>query len=382
MIRRICASHFRSLGKDVTLDLGDLTVLVGQNGAGKSNMIDALVFLADCMQIGLEGAITKRGGIQTIRHAGTQGRPFDVVLRVEVCRDDVEADYEIILTGDSIEQYRVKRERGKVRRKNTSNEFVVEAGTWLHGPLDLQPRVDASSLALPLLAGDRRFNPLAEILRSVTSYSVFPDELRRLHKYDPKRPMDRHGTNWVSILKDQEMDSWKPDLVTVLRKLTGDIVDMKFEHAAGFLFMQFRHEQDAKAKRKQWFEAGQESDGTLRVAGILTALLQQPRPALIAIEEPELTVHPGALRLLCDYIREGSSAGQVLLTTHSPDLLTLLNASEVRVVQRVDNKTTVAPLEESQREVVTRGLFSLGEIMRSEGLRPAQLSLPLEEDAT
>lgn len=56
MIKRLKVSRFRSLGKDVTVDFGPLTVLVGQNGAGKSNTIDALVFLADCMQLGLEGA--------------------------------------------------------------------------------------------------------------------------------------------------------------------------------------------------------------------------------------------------------------------------------------------------------------------------------------
>ncbi len=382
MIRRLRASRFRSLGKDVTLDLGALTVLVGQNGAGKSNTIDALVFLADCMQIGLEGAITKRGGISAIRHAGTHGHPFDVTVRVEATRDGVDADYEITLTGDSVEQYRVKRERAEVRRPEGTVQFRVEAGSWVEGPTDLRPRVDATSLALPMLAGDERFGPLAEALRSVTSYSIFPEELRQPHKYDPKRPMDRHGTNWVSILKDQELDTWKPDLVTVLNRLTGDIVDVKFAPVAGFLVMQFKHEHDAKAKRKQWLEAAQESDGTLRVAGMLAALLQRPRPELIAIEEPELTVHPGALRLLCDYIREGTDEGQIILTTHSPDLLSLLDASEVRVVERVGDETVVAPLEEAQREVVARGLFSLGEIMRSEGLRPERLALPLEGSET
>jgi predicted ATPase len=110
---------------------------------------------------------------------------------------------------------------------------------------------------------------------------------------------------------------------------------------------------------------------------MMTALLQKPRPELVAIEEPELTVHPGALRLLYDYIKEGSLEGQVVLTTHSPDLLTELSADEVRVVERVDDETRVAPLDESQRDVVNRGLFSLGDVMRSEGLRPGQLVLPL-----
>jgi hypothetical protein len=67
----------------------------------------------------------------------------------------------------------------------------------------------------------------------------------------------------------------------------------------------------------------------------------------------------------------------VVLTTHSPELLSMLSADEVRVVERVEDETRVAPLDDSQRDVVTRGLFSLGDVMRAEGLRPKQLDLAL-----
>lgn len=378
MIKRLKVSRFRSLGKDVTVEFGPLTALVGQNGAGKSNTIDALVFLADCMQLGLEGAITKRNGIGAIRHAGSGGHPFDVALHVELEREAVVAVYEIVLTGERAGDYRVKREFAAIQN---GPSFLVENGTF-HGPANLNLKVEPNALALTALAGEARFAPLAQGLRSIASYSIFPDELRVPHKYDPRRPMDRHGTNWVSILKDQPEASWKPDLVAVLRKLTGDLADVKFDPVAGFLVLQFKHERESSAKRKQWFDAAQESDGTLRVAGMMTALLQEPRPELIVIEEPELTVHPGALRLLYDYIREGALRGQIVLTTHSPDLLSLLSADDVRVVTREEDETDVARLDESQREVVTRGLFSLGEVMRSEGLRPEQLALPLEKEVS
>ncbi len=377
MIDRLRASRFRSIGK-IDVSLGALTVFVGPNGAGKSNTVDALVFLADCMAIGLEGAITKRGGIQAIRHAGSQGRPYDIQLEVDVSDHTGKAHYAITLSGDSVEEYRVKHESAEVHRGATVVRFVVENAAWVEGPTELRPPVGQRSLALPLLAGDARFASLASALRSVVSYRIFPDELRKPQKYDPTRPMDQHGTNWVSILKDQKDEaSWKPDLVEVLHKLTGDIKDVRFKPIAGFLVMEFQHEQGPGAKRKKWFDAGQESDGTLRVAGIMTALLQRPRPELVAIEEPELTVHPGAIRMLYDYVHEATVSGQVLLTTHSPDLLSLLSADDVRVVTRVDDETIVAPLDESQRDVVTRGLFSLGDVMRSEGLRGKQLELHL-----
>jgi predicted ATPase len=326
------------------------------------------------MQLGLEGAVTKRHGMAAIRHAGSRGHPYDVSIHAEIGGGGLDAQYEIVLAGERLGEYRVKREHAACRG---GAWFTVENGAFV-GPEDLKPRIEPTGLALTAVAADARFAPLAHALRSVASYSIFPDALRVPQKYDPRRPMDRQGTNWVSILKDQPEDTWKPDLVTVLRKLTGDVVDVKFEHVAGFLVLQFRHDRDPAAKRKQWFDAAQESDGTLRVAGMMSALLQRPRPQIVAIEEPELKVHPGAIKLLYEYIKESALTGQVVLTTHSPDLLSLLSADEVRVVERVDDDTAIGLLDESQRQVVYDGLFTLGDVMRSEGLRPQQLQLPLE----
>ena len=136
--------------------------------------------------------------------------------------------------------------------------------------------------------------------------------------------------------------------------------------AASYLVARFRHGGNGQGK---WFDAAQESDGTLRVAGILTALLQDPPLPLVGIEEPELTVHPGALPLLLDYLRQASDRSRVLLTTHSPELLNLVKADEVRVVARSNSGTRIGGMAEDQRDAVTRGLLRLGELMTTEGLR-------------
>jgi predicted ATPase len=356
MITRLHVSNYRSLDRDVSVDLGALTVLVGQNGSGKSNVADVLQFLADCMHIGLESAITKRHGINAVRR-WSSGRPFNVTIAVAVGRGSVHAQYEFTLAGDRAEEYRVKAEKALVTAGGTTHEYSVEAEgdgvRWASGPENLRPKVDRLNLVLPLVAGDERFGPLAEELRRVATYCIYPDALRQPQKYDPSKPMDRHGSNWVSILKDQ--------------RAVGGYINVESEHKS-------------EPKRPKWFEAALESDGTLRVAGMITALRQQPAPSLIALEEPELTVHPGALKLLYDYVREAADATQVVLTTHSPDLLELLTVDQVRVVERHGGATTVQPLEESQRRVVEQGLFSLGEVLRSEGLQQQQLRLVQDWD--
>ena len=85
---------------------------------------------------------------------------------------------------------------------------------------------------------------------------------------------------------------------------------------------EFLHQTDRKRTkdRPKWFESAQESDGTLRVAGIITALLQNPAPTLIGVEEPLLTVHVGAIPLLYDYLKQASWRCQVWVTTHSVEL--------------------------------------------------------------
>jgi predicted ATPase len=366
-------SNFRSLAENVRVDFGRFTALVGPNGSGKSSVVDALRFVADCMHMGLNGAITSRSGINGVRR-WSGGHPYNLTVHVQMQLASGPAAYEFELVGDSSEEYSVKTEAAVLTGPNgDAVKFRVELGNWVEGPDNLRPPVNRQTLALPLVGGDKRFEPLFQALQTIAIYSIFPDVLRAPQKYSPVKPMELHGSNWSSILRDQALDSWKPELVAALSKLTGDIEDMRIDQAAGLLVVQFRHR--SPNKKLKWFDATQESDGTLRVAGILTALLQVPPIPVVGVEEPELTVHPGAIPLLFDYLKEASRRSQIVLTTHSPELLDRIDADDVRVVERNDGVTTVARMADHQRDAVRNGLLSLGEVLRTEGLRQQPLSL-------
>ncbi len=372
MIKRLRVSNYRSLAENLSVELGPFTALVGPNGAGKSNVVDALRFVSDSMHMGLSGAITHRHGIGPVRR-WSGGHPFDVSIGLDlVVAGGFSSHYSFELRGDSAEEYKVKVEEASVASENDHFHFRIENGKWVDGPAGLQPPVDDKNLALPIIGGDARFQPLIQALQQMAIYSIFPDTLRAPQKYNPVKPMDRHGSNWASILKDQPEASWKPELVSALQKLTGDTEDIKVYQAASYLVVQFRH--SSPHCKPKWFDATQESDGTLRVAGIVTALLQDPPVAVIGIEEPELTVHPGAIPLLYDFLKQASRHSQVLVTTHSPELLDRMEAEDVRVVVRGHEGTTVAPMASEQREAVRAGLLTLGEVLRTEGIQP---ELPL-----
>ncbi len=374
MITKLAISNFRSIGSNFEIRPGRLNFLVGANGSGKSNVLRALTFVREAVRMGLPGAITNNNGIESVRRHSS-GHPRNVRIEIEASLENGVVCYGFEITGDRGEEYRVKKEWGSLNISEEATTFSIESGVW-NGPENLRPSVDNQSLAITSLGGDERIKPLWEFLANMMVYAIYPDVLREPQKYSNETPMQPRGENWVSILHQQVKSGWKPDLVSALEKLTGDIDDIKVEKASGFLITQFHHKARGE-KAKKWFGADLESDGTLRVAGLLTALLQKPPLTVIGIEEPELTVHPGALPLIYDYLSEASVRSQILVTTHSPILLDYLDLGEssVFVVQRSGAVSSVYPLSKEHKDAVRSQLLTLGEIMISGDL---QLSLSLD----
>lgn len=382
-ITQVRISNFRSVGSGVHFTLDPLTVLVGTNGSGKSNIVDAFRFVADCMDMGLGGAINDRNGIESVRrwNRSSGGQPYHVTLRFDVWLNPGSAHYALTLAGSKIEEYWIESEEAECRVGADTFRLSVRQGEIIEAPSGLAPAVDKQTLALPIVGGDARFRGLFTALKNLAIYSLYPNTLREPQKYDQTRPMRRHGENWASILKDQE-PSLNPHLVAALNKLTGDIDGVQVQRVAGRLVTRFRRTITKRSSSpSRWFDAYQESDGTLRVAGIITALLQEPALPVIGIEEPELTVHPGAIGLIYDHLVDASRRSQVIVTTHSPDLLDLLgDEGAIRVVTRDSARgTRVASLARSQRETVRSGLMTLGEVLRTEGLQQ-DLAFPSPPD--
>ncbi len=377
MIKRIQVSNYKSLGPNTIINFDkELTVFVGQNGSGKSNIVDMFRFISDAMKIGLEGAITKRHGIKTIRR-WSSGHPLIISFKIDLKNKDIQGTYEFEITSHKIHEYAVKSEKAYVILNDQHFHYHVNNQEWKDKPKGLNPHLSPLNLALPLISGDERFKPLEEALRNMAVYHIYPETLREPQKYDPNKPMEEYGNNWVSILKDQDEESWKPELLSGLGKLTGEIDDIEIKQVSGYLLARFRHGQRGKSNKSKWFEATQESDGTLRIAGIITALLQSPPLSVMGIEEPELTIHPGAIPLLFDFINQATKNSQVILTTHSPELLDCIEPRNIRVVERSDQISYVKEMAKDQKDIVKKGLLTLGEIHRTQGITSGQMEMAL-----
>ena len=112
---------------DEEVELGDLVVLVGPNGAGKSNFIEGLRFLRDAITIGLDAAITNRGGIGQIRRKLPHGRRRDVKIGIEAVVDGSRFSYEVAISASARGDWRLG-ERDMSYRVRHGRSWWLPAG--------------------------------------------------------------------------------------------------------------------------------------------------------------------------------------------------------------------------------------------------------------
>jgi predicted ATPase len=373
MIKKVWAKNYRSLA-NVQVDLAPVTVLVGHNGSGKSNLVDVLRFIYDSLRLGLDSAIINRSGMSTLRRWSSENRPYDIEVGLQIETDAFWGSYTFTLGSERHGAYHVKREVCHIRDAQTQNEAVFETyhGRWLQRPDNLNPAIPERSLVLSLIATSKPYAKLYDYLTSFSFYNIFPNALTEPQKPANPYPLDEHGTNLASALREMQRTKKASldELNQAIQYVIPGILGFHVEQVGGYLVTHLRH--DMVEDRKALFELSQESDGTLRMLGILVALYQDPPRTLLALEEPELTIHPGALGLLWEEIEGASDKCQTLITTHSPDLLDMCQVDQIRVVEKVNGVTLIDPVEKVQKQAIQERLFAPGELLRAQGLHRAE----------
>jgi len=391
MITKVQVKNYRSLGH-VSLKMGPLVILVGRNGAGKSTFLDVLRFVRDGLRPGLENAVLDRHGFSSLRRWAPR-KPYDVEITISVEESVDESPeqqafwgkYSFVLASEPDGAYRVKRESCSVGHKihrffKIEDAFETKDGNWVTLPEGVvergrkQPSLQATELALP---GVAVFSPLyAQLRRSLQGsfYSIFPNTLREPQKPSTEKILTDHGDNFASVVRRLEREKhWFPDLLGALRRVVEGVSDLHVKEVGGYLVTELKHDdlfsENIATDNSPWFELAQESDGTIRLLAMLVALYQRAPRTLIGLEEPENALHPGALAVLSDVLREATRRHQILVTTQSPDLISRFKADELRVVERSRGVTKIGRIDEMQRETIEEQLFSAGDLLRIEGLR-------------
>ncbi|HEX9731556.1 MAG TPA: AAA family ATPase [Thermoanaerobaculia bacterium] len=206
-------------------------------------------------------------------------------------------------------------------------------------------------------------------LLSFEAYSILPDVLRTPQPPKNELVLSASGENLTSIFKmlsrSRSHKQAREEIISSLRLAMPSLEDIRVRSLGGLMMPMFRV---SETDGRHDFNVSQISDGTLRLLGLLTALYQPRGPDVLALEEPEQTMHPAVLAVLADAIRDVSERRQILVTTHSPHMVEHFRADEIRTVEIRDGETSVRPLSGDQQKAVREHLFTLGELMAMEGL--------------
>jgi predicted ATPase len=242
----------------------------------------------------------------------------------------------------------------------------------------LTPALEPTALALPLIGGDERFAPVFKLLGAMRVYSIEPAKLREMQDPDSGVSLRPDGGNAASVLQElttrgNDAVSLKEEIQDFLKAIVPDTVSVKPKKHGNKLSMSFV--QQWETEKKLTFDAFSMSDGTLRSLGLILAVLQKPSPSMIVIEEPEATVHPGALGALLDLIRRASKSMQVLVTTHSPDLLDAkwITDNNLRIVSWEQGASHILLPSDATRQAMRSHLMGAGEMLRSSALQAEPL---------
>jgi predicted ATPase len=379
VIKKLMLKRFRSIpGEEVTFD--NPTFLVGRNGSGKSNLADAFAFLAESMISPLQAVLDRRGGIAVVRNR-TSVKSYPPNLGLGVIFGQLngvvrEGRYAFEIKAEKNYGYKVVREQCVVRLGDERVWFDRDSRTFRSNVKGLKPSLEPVSLGLPVVGGESRFAPVLRTLAGMRVYSIQPAQLREMQDPDSGQSLRSDGRNTASVLQEIERHS-ADDLQRIEEILTTIIPNttrVRPVKHGNKLSLEFTQEWGERKRLK--FESFSMSDGTLRALGLLTAVFQHPTPSLIAIEEPEATMHPGALGAIMDLLRHAGRITQLVVTTHSPDILDAewLEDRHLRIVHWQDGATRLTPVSGGSRQALQQHLQTAGELLRSNALRGQPIS--------
>ena len=251
--------------------------------------------------------------------------------------------------------------------------YEVEQGKFKREVEGIRAKIEPDRLALTVLSATEEFRPVYDYLRNMRFYSLEPARIRDLQEADAGNILKGDGSNAASVLR--EIMKHNPDNYALLCKLLSKVVPgtRRAEYVPVGQKETISFKQEVVGDKAPWsFDSVSMSDGTLRVLGILLAVFQISAPTLIAIEEPEATIHPAALDVLVDILKTGAHQTQIVITTHSPDILDDSNVKfdEIMVVESIRGNTIISPIGGRTRDMIKDHLCMPGELLRSGELEP------------
>jgi predicted ATPase len=354
LITKVEAANFRCL-RSVSQELRPFQVLVGPNSSGKSAFLDVISFIGELVTVGLKEAVAKRTDNFHDLVWGRSGTAFDLAIEAEPPLDAKNGTkptirYQATIRLDAVtDQVEIAAEqltvagnlgdqRTVLKRASRRVEFPDESGHSMPG---LQLDSDVSGLLYLYANANRRAAWLRELLQTGLQLVALDD--KSLSK--PSPPGRNQGRNYdglnlarsifqVSDAAPEEFGAWIRHIQTALPDVETVKTVLRPEDKHRYLMIRYKNGIEVPS----WMLSG----GTLRLLA-LTLLAYTPKfQGVYLVEEPEVGVHPTAIETIVQSLSSVYS-GQVLLTSHSPILLSLPEPRDLLCFQRTDGGTEITP---------------------------------------
>lgn len=320
IISRIRLKNWRNF-RSVDVALSDRVFLVGPNACGKSNFLDALRFLRDLASDGggLQKAIRDRGGLSKIRCLSARWYP-DVEIEVYLSENELVQPTWSYSVG-------IKQRKGGQNEPVLSYERVCKKGQQLINrpdPADEKDSLRLTQTYLEQINANAEFREISNFFESILYLHLVPQLLRHPDAFSgPSIQGDPFGRSFLErVIKTPEKTRRSrlkkiEDALKIAVPQLKQLTDVKDEMGIPHLEAVYEHWRPGAGKQRE----DQFSDGTLRLIGLLWSLLESD--SLLLLEEPELSLNSSIIAKLRALIfrLQKTKKRQVIMTTHSGDLL-------------------------------------------------------------
>ncbi len=339
-IKSITIFNYKSIKYLNDFKLQDLNILIGSNGAGKSNFISFLNLLRNIAEKNLQVFIASEAGANNLLHFG---RKVSSSMGGQLFFDTSNA-YDIELTPNDVDSF----------------FFTKEVASFMKSNHVTPPSYGYSESKLDEMVYRHKASYRYEGIPGYVSSAMKGFEVYHFHDTGKDSPLKQS----CNIHDNQKLHSKGKNLASILFLLKNryptslKLIEGVVRQAAPF-FKEFVLEPlllNPDNIRLEWkpmgaddtFSTNQLSDGTLRFIALTTLLLQPTPPATIIIDEPELGLHPAAIGLLSGLLRKASTKSQIIVSTQSVTLLNQFNPQDIIVVDRKDNCSVFRRVDEDE----------------------------------
>ncbi|MGB0524530.1 MAG: AAA family ATPase [Flammeovirgaceae bacterium] len=339
-------NNFKSIRDSGEIKIRPLNVLVGSNGAGKSNFISFFKLLHSIVINRLPNYIAESGYADRILHFGRkQSKELSggIIFR-ENRKKPPSNRYDFVLMPDQNNSFYFSEEKGGYN--NHVNMHWKRHPDWDY--IYLESRYHKSDLPRH---GASRFSYLRDYFEEFRLFHFHDTSssapLKQPAKLRDNAYLKEDGSNLAAFL--YRIQEQHPSNFRLIEYAVSSIAPFfeRFDLQPDNLNPEMIFLKWLEKNSDEYFDANSLSDGSIRFIALATLLLQPEPPKTIIIDEPELGLHPSAIHQLAALIQSASVNSQIIIATQSTTLLDQFSVEDIIVVDREDNQSTFKRLNEA-----------------------------------